>query len=97
MEHTTNKDIIDIPQSVSEITGNMKHDLVEAAEDFTSYFSRKIADKDSPLTIENIEYMMKDFMSKTQKLSLDAVSSLLSNFDEKEIISLKKLSSQKEG
>lgn len=96
MEHTE-KNAVDIPQSISEITANMKHDLVEAAEDFTSYFSNKIADKDSPLTIENVENMMIDFMSKTQKLSLDAVSSLLSNYDEKEIISLKKSSLQKEG
>ena len=83
--------------SFDEIKENAKHDLDAAVDKMTETFSSFTNDSTKQLSIRDIEDMMTDFISETRKISLDAISDMLSNYDEREIITSKKENSQKEG
>ena len=94
-----NPSIIQRPDSLSldEISSNMKHDLAEASDSLVQSFASKTTANEDPLSIRQVEDMMTTFMSKTRKISLNSVSDMLSNYDERGIISSKKDSLKKEG
>ena len=83
--------------TMDEINANAKHDLCEAMDRMTNAFSTITNDSSNKLDIRAIEDMMTSFISETQKISLDAMSDMLSSFDEREIIESKKESVKKEG
>lgn len=83
--------------SLDEISANMKHDLAEASDSLVRSFASETAANEGSLNIRQVEDMMTAFMSKTRKISLDSVSDMLSNYDERGIISSKKDSLKKEG
>ena len=83
--------------TMDEINANAKHDLCEAMDRMTNAFSTITNDSSNKLDIRAIEDMMTSFISETQKISLDAMSDMLSSFDEREIIASKKESLKKEG
>jgi hypothetical protein len=83
--------------SLDEINANAKHDICAAVDKMTDAFSSVANDSNSQLNIRVIEDMMTNFISETRKISLDAMSDMLSNFDEREIIASKKENLKKEG
>ena len=74
-----------------------ENDVMEAIDKFKADFRSKTADSRNLFTIKELESMLNELVLKTNKVYLDMTSEMLSDIDEQEVITSKKLNSERKG
>lgn len=88
---------INLNSKEREIKSAIMDQLEDAVDDYFDKFHSKSKDGKGLPSINDIEDMLIDLRSKTRDICLRMTSEALSNFDESEIIELKKENIEKEG
>ena len=72
-----------------------ENDVLEAIDTFKEDFKVKASNLQESLTIKDLETMLGELVSKTNKVYLDMTSDMLSEIDEQEVIALKKSNTER--
>ena len=77
-------------KNFSEIQENYEKTIVNSLNELSGRINKGTQSAENYITISEIENALENFQVKNKQSSIDFVSDLLSNIDEKEIIEVKK-------
>ena len=79
-------------KNFSEIQENYEKTIINSLNELSGRINKGTQSAENYITISEIENALENFQVKNKQSSIDFVSDLLSNIDEKEIIEVKKKS-----